>query len=394
MKKANYDKFPVITVPKGANACITGSDTTAQRLRETISGRNASRTVVVNKYCTKRITPHPFGLIAAGLLTTLDLNATKVPFRQTVPLDGTWQITEGSMTNRPPKFDHTVPVPGLVDLAQPPFVEPGPKVAKRDALPQKDPRRDAYWYRRTFDIKGPLPPAAVLKVNKAMFGSQVYLNGRLLGNHVPCWTAGYFDLRPALKTNENELVIRIGADRDAIGRAYPDGFDYEKSRYIPGIFDSVTLMFSGTPRIENVQVAPEIEKQQAKVRVYLDGAAETPVEIEVREAKSRRLVGRTTARMAVGTKELDVVVPVKNCRFWSPEDPFLYQLVVRTTGDEFATRFGMREFILIRCRGVRCSTASRISCAAAISRSTGFSRTASAARCRGMRNGCATFTSA
>lgn len=41
---------------------------------------------------------------------------------------------------------------------------------------------------------------------------------------------------------------------------------------------------------------------------------------------------------------LDLSVPVTNCRLWSPEDPFLYEIVVRTTGDEFITRFGMREF--------------------------------------------------
>ena len=40
----------------------------------------------------------------------------------------------------------------------------------------------------------------------------------------------------------------------------PDGFDYEKVRYISGIFDNVDLILSGTPYIQNVQVAPDIEK--------------------------------------------------------------------------------------------------------------------------------------
>jgi YD repeat-containing protein len=41
---------------------------------------------------------------------------------------------------------------------------------------------------------------------------------------------------------------------------------------------------------------------------------------------------------------VDVNIPVKDCKFWSPEDPFLYNLIITTEGDKYETRFGMREF--------------------------------------------------
>lgn len=271
-------------------------------------------------------------------------HAASEPLRRVLSLDGTWQIAEGGMDVMPTEFSRTVPVPGLVDMATPAFVEPGPKVAKRDAIPQKDPRRDAFWYRRVFTVEGPIPENATLKVAKAMFGTRVFLNGQLLGDHVPCWTPGFFHAKTALKPGENEVVIRVGADRDAVGRAYPDGFDFEKARYIPGIFDSVSLALSGTPRIENVQVAPDIARQQAQVRVYLDGSQATGVEVEICEAKSGRFAGKAAAQVEAGVKEWDVTVPLEGCHLWSPEDPFLYRIAVRTRGDEFATRFGMREF--------------------------------------------------
>ena len=284
------------------------------------------------------------GVMAALGAAMLNANASPEPLRRIVSLDGAWQIAEGKMETMPADFSRTVPVPGLVDMAVPAFVEPGPKVAKRDAIPQKDPRRDAFWYRRTFTLGGPIPQTAMLQVAKAMFGTRVFLNGQLLGDHVPCWTPGFFNAKPALKAGENEVVIRIGADRDAIGRAYPDGFDFEKARYIPGIFDSVTLVLAGTPRIENVQVAPDIAGQRAKVRVYLDGSQAASIEVEIREAKSGKLAGKASTNAEVDVKELDVTVPVAGCHLWSPEDPFLYNVVVRTRGDECQTRFGMREF--------------------------------------------------
>ena len=251
------------------------------------------------------------------------------------------------METIPGSFDREVPVPGLVDMARPPFVEPGPKVANRSKLPSKDPRRDVFWYRRTFAISGAIPPVATLKVGKAMFGTRVILNGQLLGDHAPCFTPGFFDARSALKTGQNELLIRVGADRESVTTAVPSGFDYEKERYIPGIFDAVELVLSGTPTIVNVQVAPDLTNRQARVRIWLQTTTDSQVTVEVREVKSRKVAGKTTARLtAMPEKVLDLIVPITNCRFWSPEDPFLYELTARTAGDEFTTRFGMREFKL------------------------------------------------
>src|SRR5215467_13067149 len=75
--------------------------------------------------------------------------------RRVINLNGSWQIAEGGSENIPTIFDRTVPVPGLVSLAQPPFVAPGPKVTDRQSVSQKDPRRDAFWYRRIFHIDRP-----------------------------------------------------------------------------------------------------------------------------------------------------------------------------------------------------------------------------------------------
>ena len=194
------------------------------------------------------------------LQTALALAATKSP-RQILALDGLWQVDEGKMDQAPAAFAHTVPVPGLVSQATPPFIEPGPKVADRRSNPQKDPRRDAFWYRRAFRLEQPVPAVALVKVRKAMFGTRVILNGQVLGDHPPSFTPGYFDAKSALKPGENELLVRVGADRDAVGPAIPSGFDFEKEHYLPGIFDSVELILSGTPHFTQVQTAPDIARQ-------------------------------------------------------------------------------------------------------------------------------------
>lgn len=273
--------------------------------------------------------------------------------RKTISLDGTWQIAEGRMDVVPTKFERQVPVPGLVDMATPGFVDPGPRVADRQQFHQKDPRRDAFWYRRTFQVAGALPVVARLKIGKAMFGTRVYLNGKLLGDHVPSFTPGYFDARAALKTGTNTLVVRVGADRDAvIGRA-ESGMDSEKVHNMPGIFDSVELILSGTPNILNVQAVPDIEKKAASIHVWLRYAGVPQSEkmhLVIREASTNRVAGEADLNVPAITdgneQETVVKIPIRDCRLWSPEDPFLYQLDVQGSADSYVTRFGMRSFRL------------------------------------------------
>jgi len=284
------------------------------------------------------------------LLVTASALASESP-RRSLSLDGVWQIAEGKMDQAPAHFDRTAPVPGLVSLATPPFADPpGPKVANRNQVPQKDPQRDAFWYRRVFRIDQPLPAVALLKIHKAMFGARVVLNGQAIGDHAPCFTPGYFDARAALKSGENELLIRVGADRDAVGPAIPSGFDYEKERYIPGIFDSVELILSGTPHFTQVQAVPDLAGKAVRVQAVLHNQSESvrvKVAFVVREAKSRKVVGRLAAEafdLPNGAdKTLDVSVRVGGCHLWSPEDPFLYTLEADSGSDRVETRFGMRE---------------------------------------------------
>jgi beta-galactosidase len=271
--------------------------------------------------------------------------------RRTISLEGTWKIAEGSMTEAPELYDHTVPVPGLISMATPAFKEVGPKVSDRRSLIQDDTLREAFWYYRTFNLDGPVPEVAIIKVAKAMFGTKVYLNGRDMGEHLPCFTPGYFDVKDALKTGINELRIRVGSSRNSIPPNIPDGFDFEKERYIPGIFDNVELILSGTPRIVTVQAAPEISDEQVRIQVRLKNKNKTDasrISFVVKETRSQKIAGKLTTNVNFSRnaeeKLVEVLFPIKSCRLWSPEDPFLYDLVVTTDGDEYETRFGMREF--------------------------------------------------
>lgn len=282
-----------------------------------------------------------FGLLAAAAAVLFAVTAREgYGARRVVNLDGTWQVAEGTMERVPESFDHAVCVPGLVDMAKPAFEEVG----------RKSQRREAFWYRRTFRVDGNVPRVAYLMIRKARYGTRVFLNGRLVGDHLPCFTPAILDVREALRGggDANVLVVRVGADRESRPTDVPSGWDFEKYLYIPGIYDSVELILSDGPYIRSVQTAPNIDLQQVRIVAEIeDAAAGEEVAYSLTEVRSGKRVaqGRRRCEKAEdGIAKLDFAVDVEDMHLWSPEDPFLYAVELKTAGDNLTARFGMRSF--------------------------------------------------
>ncbi|MEJ2702314.1 MAG: glycoside hydrolase family 2 TIM barrel-domain containing protein [Sedimentisphaerales bacterium] len=270
--------------------------------------------------------------------------------RRIIDLNGTWGIAGGSMDSIPESFTHKVPVPGLVDMAQPGFEEVG----------KKSPRRQAFWYRRTFTLDEAVPDIAILKIHKAKYGTKVFLNGQVVGEHLPCFTPALLDVKKFLKERgqENELIIRVGADRESLPEGMPTGWDFEKYLYIPGIYDSVELILTGAPYIARVQAAPDLVNGKVNVVANLKDIAGT-TGLEVRFRLREVSTGETVRSGAIGIAgplersplPVDFAIPIAECHLWTPEDPFLYELELWTVGDHTRTRFGMRSFHFDRQSG-------------------------------------------
>jgi hypothetical protein len=290
--------------------------------------------------------------------------------RVTVPLNGRWQVGESLAAEPAPRvFPSTVAVPGLVHNATPPFPDVDafdsvelvnnkiaqkrlPESARVAAPGVSRQERNYFWYRRSFAAPA-RRAVATLRVRKAQFGTAVWLNGRKVGEYAGCFSAGLFDLTPAMRwQGDNVLLVRIGAHPGVLPASYPAGTDFEKLAWTPGIYDEVSLELSDNPVIETVQVAPRLAASEVLVETRLANRGATPVAFEllqaVREWKGgARVASLPAERITLAPGESRAVrqtIPIPGARLWSPETPFLYVLDTGTGGDSLATRFGMREF--------------------------------------------------
>jgi len=305
-------------------------------------------------------------ILAAATFLPPTLRAAE---RTTIRLDGTWDIEDSKEPDTiPGSWKHTAPVPGLAHSALPAFPhvdefdsrmliqnrvragkQPQSDIVFNAGVPHQD--RNWFWYHRTFDVPQ-LRSVAILRINKAQFGATVWLNGVKIGEHLPCFTAAIFDVSQAIRQGKNELIVRVGAHPGVLPSTVSAGTDFEKIRWTPGIYDSVSLALSGNPAIENIQVAPKIANSSIVVETALRNFGKDPVSFNLTQRvhawkSDDTVVLASPEHVTLAPGEAKVVrqtIAVPGAHLWSPESPNLYELETGTGADTATTRFGMREF--------------------------------------------------
>jgi hypothetical protein len=259
--------------------------------------------------------------------------------RHVVSLNGKWEMakTGGRL---PETFVSVTQIPGLVDLAAPSLdtVDTG----YQDGW---------YWHKRTFDLADTSFDIINLKIYKAKYHTKVYINGHFAGENYYCFTPSYYDIKPFLLPagQPNEILIGVGC-KSQLPDTIPDGNDFEKIKYIPGIYDNVEITLSNKPFINNIQCVPDITNEKLRViaEIETENAQGLKLSYRVSESVSQREIAAKTfsPKLQIENKYViaDFEIDMKDAERWSPESPFLYELTLSTGTDDKSVRFGMRSF--------------------------------------------------
>ncbi|HET6559965.1 MAG TPA: hypothetical protein VFG54_21745, partial [Prolixibacteraceae bacterium] len=140
--------------------------------------------------------------------------------RTIINLNGTWQFDQTTTAFPPSKYTRTIPVPGLVHLAQPRIADYD-KFFKRAEMVEAKEQHNLYnidytprysWYRRMVFIPKELQGSeGVITIKKSQYVTQVYVNGMDMGTSMACYTPVEFPITSALKPGvENEILIKVG----------------------------------------------------------------------------------------------------------------------------------------------------------------------------------------
>jgi len=292
--------------------------------------------------------------------------------RTVMDLNGAWQFDRTVHAFPPEQFTRTIPVPGLIHLAEPQiddyqiwFRKPlGTEEKEAHGVYDIDYTPKYNWYLKKIHIEESLAGQEfLLRIKKSQYVTQVFVNGIDMGTSMECYTPVEFPVTRALRPGEtNEILIRVG-DRYWLPPQAAGSTDKEKEHYLPGIWDDVELIAAGKIQVNNTLMLPDAERGRvvAKIRLrsyypqqimYGDPKSDSvTVRVEVFDHRGES-AGYGNVRVDARREhftEAGMEIPIMDPHLWSPDDPYLYR--VRTTvmsGDQpmdvQEDRFGLRDF--------------------------------------------------
>ena len=280
--------------------------------------------------------------------------------RLSVDLGGVWAFdsqgfSEWAVDQTVPELDfvNAIPVPGLWSSAS---MEEGDNNGKKA------------WYKKVIHLDEEPAGNVTLYIEQAQYGRYVYVNGKLADSYEYNYSASYSDLTGLLRKGENEIVIMLGdfaqqfTDKTDAAHVLSDG----ESRYdLPGITGAVELIFNQNPTVSKVQTNPDIEKGTLDVQItlasnqtasittdvtvtvyelgVLESGKPTMDEVKVAEYVKRGVSVKKGENDAFLIEDIPLSDWSKD-KCWTPDSPYLYRVEVRTAGDTYETRIGMRTF--------------------------------------------------
>jgi beta-galactosidase/beta-glucuronidase len=293
--------------------------------------------------------------------------------RTIIDLNGKWDFDQTTTAFPPDNFTRTIPVPGLIHLAEPKIVEYDKFFKRPDKVEAKEqfnlynldytPRYS--WYRKKIFIpKELLGKEGMITIKKSQYVTQVYINGIDLGTSMACYTPVEFTINKAIKFGtENEILIKVG-ERIWLPSEAAGGTDKEKEHYLPGIWDDVFLSFTGNIRINRLLVLPSVANKNLTIKtqirslipaqIFYGDPMEDSINLDViiTEKKSGKRVASSTGKFSAkrdNLSEATLEIPFSDFSVWTPESPYLYTATATLKtkdglSDEVSHQFGMRDF--------------------------------------------------
>lgn len=165
----------------------------------------------------------------------------------------------------------------------------------------------------------------------------VYFNNELCAQHSGGYLPFSVDVSDLVKIGINEIkvVVRDLSDTSYFSRG-KQKFNRGQIWYSPqsGIWQTVWLESMSRNSIDSVKITPEFDSGTVKIELNFYG--------EKQNCKVQVLDNSTV--VAEGDTDGEIKLKINGFKSWSPESPFLYDLVFSTENEKIKSYFAMRKF--------------------------------------------------
>ena len=199
---------------------------------------------------------------------------------------------------------------------------------------------NSVWYQRMIQIPSAWQGKRVkLNFGAVYYESEVYIDGRFVGRHYGGSDSFAFDITDFVSDGKEHSIV-VHAESDLRSGTQPGGkqstnyYSYGCSyTRTTGIWQTVWMEAVDDMALERVQVVTDIDNEQIVViPTYYNVAGGNTLSVEVRDG------GKVVAHAeSAAVQGVPVVVALKKAKLWSPESPFLYDVVYEVKDAEGRT---------------------------------------------------------
>ena len=199
---------------------------------------------------------------------------------------------------------------------------------------------NSVWYQRMIQIPSAWQGKRVkLNFGAVYYESEVYIDGRFVGRHYGGSDSFAFDITDFVSDGKEHSIV-VHAESDLRSGTQPGGkqstnyYSYGCSyTRTTGIWQTVWMEAVDDMALERVQVVTDIDNEQIVViPTYYNVAGGNTLSVEVRDG------GKVVAHAeSAAVQGVPVVVALKKAKLWSPESPFLYDVVYEVKNAEGET---------------------------------------------------------
>ena len=206
------------------------------------------------------------------------------------------------------------------------------------------------WYRKSFTIdKADAGKTAYLQFDGVYMNSDVWVNGKHVGNHPYGYTSFWYDITPFLNPSGEPNIVAVQVKNEGLNARWYSG---------SGIYRHTWLTLVKTVHISpwgTYITTPEISDKSANIKIVTNvtnsGKSDAAVRLVVTIADPQGgTAGKATvkAKVAAGkNSDLETNLTIENPALWSVLSPKLYTASVEvladnSTSDMATTSFGIR----------------------------------------------------
>ena len=206
---------------------------------------------------------------------------------------------------------------------------------------------DILWYERSLEIETiPDGKRSILHFGAVDQICELFINKKSVQYHVGGYLPFSVDITDYLKVGKNQITLKV---KDLSDTSYHSRGKQKLKRggmfYTAqsGIWQSVWMEWVPDKYVSGLSITPLVDESLVRISIHMKDTQKTQERGEKPEIFTVDIYDKGKKIISYQAENREMNIPIADFKYWSPEDPHLYDMVIYAGEDLVKSYFGMRK---------------------------------------------------